>query len=196
MQINTARPVSPIRTPEFLTACLWGIFLSGVLIGAGRGGEELSALTGQFLELRRGSGWRTAFASSLLSSAGMLTVIFAGGFSAVGQPVVLAVLLVRGMGLGGCVGQLYQSMSFGSALAAVFLLVLPEVFASFCLLQGGRSAFRMSGRLFRAMVSGEPQPLSSGTKRYAVRFVILFLLLIFSAALSGCCAGIFGLLSG
>lgn len=196
MQIHTARPVSPLRNPEFLTACLWGVFLSGVLIGASGGGEDLSALTGQFLALRQGGGWRAAFASSLLSSAGMLTVIFAGGFSAVGQPVILAVLLVRGMGLGGCVGQLYRGMSFGGALAAVLLLMLPEVLTSFCLLQGGRSAFRMSGRLFRAMVSGEPQPLLSGTKRYVVRFVILFLLLTFSAALSGCCTGMFGLLSG
>lgn len=181
-----------LRRQDLLTPSLWGVFLSGVLIGACRSGEELSALTGQFLAIRGAGDWQQAFLSAMISAGGMLAMLFVSGFCAVGQPGAVLVLLIRGLGLGGCAGELYRQLGFEGMGCVLLLLVLPELLTSFCFLQGTKGAVRMSARLFGAMISGEPPVLLPHVKRYGVKFVILFVLVAVSAGINGFCAGVVG----
>ena len=177
---------------DLLSACLWGTYLSGILLGAGNGGKELTFLTEQFLEMRRLGEWKSVFLTSAASSLGMISLLFICGLCAVGQPAAAAALLVRGMGLGGCIGELYRQTGFSGAAAALLLLALPETVCAFCFLKAASGAVRMSGRLFRTVLDPEPVPLTAVFRRYGIRFVILTVLLILAAGLNGLCAGIFG----
>ncbi|MBQ4051899.1 MAG: stage II sporulation protein M [Oscillospiraceae bacterium] len=189
---TTTRP----RRGDLLSACLWGTYLAGILLGAGNGGEELAFLTKTFLEMRRLGEWKSVFLTSAVSSMGVLSLLFVSGLCAVGQPVSAAVLFVRGMGLGGCIGELYRQAGFSGAAAALLLLALPETICAFCFLKAGSGAVRMSCRLFHMILEPQPVPLVPRFKRYSIRFIILFLLLILAAAVSGLCTGIFVLLAG
>ena len=197
MEKTTVQPVRAVSgeafsRKELLNACLWGVFLSGFLIGAGRGGEELSLLAGRFLDIRRAGDWQTAFISAVASSGGMMLILFVSGFCAVGQPGAVLILLIRGMGIGGCIGELYRQLEFRSAVLAALLFILPETIAVFCFLHGSRSAVRMSGRLFHAMISGEPLLLAPNVKRYGIKFLLLFLLLLLSAVINSLCTILLG----
>ena len=199
--MEKARDVQPVkgvvisreslRRQDLLTPCLWGIFLSGVVIGAGRTGEELSDLTRSFLEVRAAGDWQQAFLSALLSASGMLALLLVSGFCAVGQPAVLTALRVRGMGIGGCMGELYRQLGAGG-IGCVLLLAVPEAVCACCFLQGSRSALRMSGKLFLTMLSSDAQPLQQQVRRYGVKFFLLFLLILMAAGLSGLCTGLLG----
>lgn len=188
MDMNkTAKIPAPLKS-EMLTACLWGLFLAGVLIGAAWG-EGLGI--GDFVQMRREGDWKGAFLQAA-SSLWMLAAVFLSGLSAAGGPFAAGILLLRGMGIGGCAGELYRQMGFSGAAAAFVLLILPELPGVYCFLLGSRSAVRLSGRLAGAMVSREPVALSPAVKHYCVRFLLLGLLLICSAGVSALCTGLFG----
>ena len=184
------------RKTDLLSACLWGTYLSGILLGAGNGSEELTFLTGQFLEMRKLGEWKGVFMAAAASSLGMLSLLFVCGLCAAGQPAVVAALLIRGMGLGGCIGELYRQAGFSGTAAALLLLALPETVCAFCFLKAASGSVRMSCRIFRAVLDPAPVPLVTGFRRYGIRYVILTFLLILAAGLSGLCTGIFGPLLG
>lgn len=189
MDMNKTVKIPALLKSELLTACLWGLFLAGVLIGAAQG-EGLGI--GDFVQMRREGDWKGVFLRTAASSLGMLAAVFLSGFSAAGGPFAAGILLLRGMGIGGCAGELYRQMGFSGAAAAFVLLILPELPGVYCFLLGSRSAVRLSGRLAGAMVSREPVALSPAVKHYCVRFLLLGLLLICSAGVGALCTGLFG----
>ena len=176
---------------DLLTPGLWGLFLSGILVGACRSGD-VSAVAESFLAVRQAGDWRTAFISAFISAAGMVLLLFVSGLCAVGQPGAAVILLIRGMGLGSCVAELYRQMGIEGAAAVFLLLILPEAIAAFCFLQGAKSALRMSTRIFAAILSPEPPVLLPYLKRYGVKLLMILGLLLLAAMLSGLCTGILG----
>ncbi|MEJ5562714.1 stage II sporulation protein M, partial [Salmonella enterica] len=94
------------------------------LVGACRSGD-VSAVAESFLAVRQAGDWRTAFISAFISAAGMVLLLFVSGLCAVGQPGAAVILLIRGMGLGSCVAELYRQMGIEGAAAVFLLLILP-----------------------------------------------------------------------
>ena len=88
-------------------AFLAGAILIGALLGAVTfcfmGSDELSMLSvfsNSFVDVRSSGDLEEILVRSFFSSTVFLAVVFLSGFSSLGQPLAVAVLLLRGMGWG------------------------------------------------------------------------------------------------
>ena len=92
-----------------------GAILIGALLGAVTfffmGSDELSMLSvfsHSFVDVRSSGDLEEILVRSFFSSTVFLAVVFLSGFSSLGQPLAVAVLLLRGMGWGVAMSQLYS----------------------------------------------------------------------------------------
>ncbi len=179
------------RRQDLLTPLLWGLLAAGLLVGASRGDAGIATVTAQFLSLRQQGDWQAVLLQQLASLLGSLSILFVCGLCAVGQPGALAVVVVRGLGVGGLVGALYRQMGF-SGLGWVLMLAIPEALAVLCLLVGARTSLHMSGRMLVGLLSADPPVLRRRLQGYGIRFLLLGGGLLLSALVSGLLAGIVG----
>ena len=120
----------------------------------------------------------------------LLLGMFLCGFSAVGQPFSIAILLFRGIGLGLSLGYFYGNLEGQGILSAAGMLLPSGALAGYALILGCREALRMSGTFFRVMTSGAA--MSRRTFRvYGFKFLILTGMEIGAALLDGGCAKVF-----
>mgnify|MGYP000799614926 FL=1 len=92
-----------------------GAILIGALLGAVTfcfmDSDELSmlsVLSNSFVDVRSSGDLEEILVRSFFSSTVFLAVVFLSGFSSLGQPLAVAVLLLRGMGWGVAMSQLYS----------------------------------------------------------------------------------------
>lgn len=131
-----------------------GAILIGALLGAVTfcfmGSDELSmlsVLSNTFVDVRSSGDLEEILVRSFFSSTVFLAVVFLSGFSSLGQPLAVAVLLLRGMGWGVAMSQLYSIYGgHGALLSAVFVL-LPAVITAATLMIAAREAVAMSNIL-------------------------------------------------
>lgn len=172
-----------------------GFVLAGVMFGTISyclmGENSIGRLSGyqdNFLEARR----LDDFGKILLGSFGTMTAFLLAlllcGFSALGQPFTLCVLILRGMGLGTVLAELYKSLGKrGLLIAAAFVLPSAIVSSVVCAL-GAMSSVKMSNRFLSVAFSDKQtdgmKPEISG---YLTKFFLLEAVLAAAAAVECLC---------
>ena len=131
-----------------------GAILIGALLGAVTfcfmGSDELSMLSvfsNSFVDVRSSGDLEEILVRSFFSSTVFLAVVFLSGFSSLGQPLAVAVLLLRGMGWGVAMSQLYSIYGGHGALLSAMFVLLPAVITAAALMIASREAVAMSNIL-------------------------------------------------
>ena len=123
---------------------------------------------------------------TFLSLALFAAAAFFFGFSAVGQPFALAMLIYRGTGIGIALTTIY-AVSGRKAFLRVMLLVFPKAVAVAVIsVLAVREAVRFSNSLFNCCVRRESHDDSKNSmKLYAFKFFVLILISLFISAADG-----------
>ena len=153
-----------------------GAILIGALLGAVTfcfmGSDELSMLSvfsNSFVDVRSSGDLEEILVRSFFSST-----VFLSGFSSLGQPLAVAVLLLRGMGWGVAMSQLYSIYGGHGALLSAMFVLLPAVITAAALMIAAREAVAMSNILLCIVFSeGQHGGLRQTVRLYAVKFLVL-----------------------
>ena len=124
------------------------------------------------------------FVRTLLSSLIFLSAAFLSGTFVFGQPVGMALLIYRGIGIGVSVSSVYSAGGIKS-LPVVAVLILPFALADlFIAAVAIREVVRSSNGLLRFMLYGEKRSSErSGFRLYCIKFTVLaFISFIISLA--------------
>ena len=168
-----------------------GAILIGALLGAVTvcfmGSDELSMLSvfsNSFVDVRSSGDLEEILVRSFFSSTVFLAVVFLSGFSSLGQPLAVAVLLLRGMGWGVAMSQLYSIYGGHGALLSAMFVLLPVVITAAALMIAAREAVAMSNILLCIVFSeGQHGGLRQTVRLYAVKFLVLEAVAAVAAAL-------------
>ena len=158
-----------------------GAILIGALLGAVTfcfmGSDELSMLSvfsNSFVDVRSSGDLEEILVRSFFSSTVFLAVVFLSGFSSLGQPLAVAVLLLRGMGWGVAMSQLYSIYGGHGVLLSAMVVLLPAVITAAALMIAAREAVAMSNILLCIVFSeGQHGGLRQTVRFYAVKFLVL-----------------------
>ena len=158
-----------------------GAILIGALLGAVTfcfmGSDELSMLSvfsNSFVDVRSSGDLEEILVRSFFSSTVFLAVVFLSGFSSLGQPLAVAVLLLRGMGWGVAMSQLYSIYGGHGVLLSAMFVLLPAVITAAALMIAAREAVAMSNILLCIVFSeGQHGGLRQTVRFYAVKFLVL-----------------------
>lgn len=168
-----------------------GAILIGALLGAVTfcfmGSDELSMLSvfsNSFVDVRSSGDLEEILVRSFFSSTVFLAVVFLSGFSSLGQPLAVAVLLLRGTGWGVAMSQLYSIYGGHGVLLSAMFVLLPAVITAAALMIAAREAVAMSNILLCIVFSeGQHGGLRQTVRFYAVKFLVLEAAAAVSAAL-------------
>ena len=162
-----------------LIGCVCGLLLYGTVCNAdwarlltiGRVPANVSGVFSQF--------WSSCFQPILL-----LALLFVSGLSACGIPAALVVPVFWGIGLG-LTEAYYFAAGFGGAAVVAAVLLPHSVMEAVALLMGASECFRMSARFAVCLSphSAHCGGLWQEFRLYAVRFLLLTLLLLGAGAL-------------
>lgn len=154
--------------------------------------NQLSLAERSFMELRQNQDFAQILMKSFLSSSVYLGCAFVLGFSAVAQPVEIIIPLVKGLGLGVCVAQIYAQNGKEGILTCL-LLILPCSLASmYALIIGVRESVGLSNILLtNLLTSGQTNGLLSTVKLYGTKFLVLEAIVAVSAAVDCICTVFF-----
>ena len=112
--------------------------------------------------------------SSFVSSTVFIAVVFLSGLSALGQPLAVAVLLLRGMGWGAAMSQLYSIYGGRGALLSAVFVLLPAVITAAALMIAAREAVAMSNILLCIVFfDRQHNGLRQTMRLYTVKFLVL-----------------------
>lgn len=158
-----------------------GVILFGALLGTVTfcfmGSDELSRLSvfsNSFVDVRSSGDLGKILVRSFVSSTVFIAVVFLSGFSALGQPLAVAVLLLRGMGWGAAMSQLYSLYGGRGALLSAVFVLLPAVITAAALMIAARESVAMSNILLCVVFSDrQHNGLRQTVRLYAVKFLVL-----------------------
>lgn len=164
-----------------LLAFFAGVILFGALLGTVTfcfmGSDELSRLSvfsNSFVDVRSSGDLGEILVRSFVSSTVFIAVVFLSGFSALGQPLAVAVLLLRGMGWGAAMSQLYSLYGGRGALLSAVFVLLPAVITAAALMIAARESVAMSNLLLCVVFSDrQHNGLRQTVRLYAVKFLVL-----------------------
>lgn len=164
-----------------LLAFFAGVILFGALLGTVTfcfmGSDELSRLSvfsNSFVDVRSSGDLGEILVRSFVSSTVFIAVAFLSGFSALGQPLAVAVLLLRGMGWGAAMSQLYSLYGGRGALLSAVFVLLPAVITAAALMIAARESVAMSNILLCVVFSDrQHNGLRQTVRLYAVKFLVL-----------------------
>ena len=167
---------------------LFAVFFVGMMYGSillrdKSGGflKNLGIIQETFLADKAEQSVFQCFCGSLGSSLLFFGCSFLCGLSAVGQPLAIASLFLKGLGLGSSMGYLYLHYGLsGIGYSALFLLPSGAV-AVFALLLSVKESLRLSNLLFSALMQGREQISKTVWKLYLCKHGILLLILGLSA---------------
>lgn len=163
---------------------LLGLLLGGVVAGCvlfrSYAAGENAVLDALLTVPRAETNVRAAFAAlynACFQIAVLLLVLFFVGLSACGLPVILAVPVFFGLGLG--MGEAYYySNGWKGVLTGVLLLLLPSLFKGAALLMAASESMRMTCIIGARLLEKEPAPsgLYADFRLYRLRFAVFFLI--------------------
>lgn len=170
-------------------AVLLCIVLVGVLLGSlfyssmsADTVRNLNVTQAGFVSVRHRLDFSSILLKSLTSSTAFLFVVFLSGFCAVGHPVAVSTLAVRGLGLGVVLSQLYSTYGAKGMLYSA-LLVLPNGFiCSLALAFGARESICLSNQYAVFTLSDrQTNGLRETVRLYCTKFLVLEAVLAVSA---------------
>ncbi len=142
-----------------------------------------------FIEARRSSEFIVILIRSLSSSTMFLGAVFLLGFSAIAQPVEIGVLVIRGMGLGVTMAQVYSQGGKSGILTCAVLIVPAAVISVYALIIGTREAISMSNLMLKNSMSNHTvDGMLSTVKLYGTKFLVLEAVIAISAAVDCVCS--------
>ncbi len=154
--------------------------------------ERISSLEENFFDARRSADYAVILMRSLCSSTLFLGAAFILGFSAVGQPLAVAVPIVRGIGLGAAMAQIYSANGTSGILTCALLLIPSALISTFALIRGVMLSVEMSDRLLSDVLSDRSQEdMLENTKVYGASFIALEAVMAVSAAIDCLCTVMF-----
>ena len=180
-------------------AFLVGIGIMGVLFGvmsycfmSADFLEQLSLAEENYIELRRNQDFAQILIKSFCSSSIYLGCAFVLGFSAIAQPVEIIIPLIKGMGLGVSVAQIYAQNGRSGILTCVLLILPCSLMSMYALVIGVREAIGLSNIFMtNALSTGQTSGLLSTVKLYCTKFLVLEAVVAVSAAADCVCTVVF-----
>ena len=113
----------------------------------------------------------------------LLCGILFSGTAAFGQPVMLLLLVLRGMASGAAMADCFAQYPFRQAFYAAAILILPFAYLSLLILVGAvRECFSLSGAAARYLLRGQAQEEITGQLRSVLYHMLVRLLLAVAAA--------------
>lgn len=144
--------------------------------------KSLSNTQSGFVSLRRQMDFSQILLKTLGSSTLFLLVIFLSGLCAVGHPIVICTLALRGIGLGVVLSQLYSSFGVKGMLYSALLVFPNALICSLALVLGARESLCLSNRYALFSLSDRQEDgLRETLKVYCVKFLVLEAVLAVSA---------------
>ena len=132
------------------------------------------------------------FLASMRWNGCILLMSFCLGFCAIGQPFLCTLLVLHGFGLGCLLTGLTDAASVRTLLFPYTLAAIYGMAVSFLLLLGVRESMRLSCVYLKICTqSADAQEMCRRLRMYAVRFVVLLLLIL---SVSGLYALFYGVL--
>lgn len=163
-------------------AVLAGVAAGAVIAAAGKGSG--SPLLHQFFSpAYSGDTVLEVFRNTFLSGAAFIAALFLLGFFAFGQPLGIAMLIYRGVGIGAAIAQMY-AVSGAASLPSVLVLVLPKaLIMAFTASLGARELLRLSRTMLLFLFRDElpDEKMSRTIKLYCIKFLVLLFLLLLTA---------------
>lgn len=176
-------------------AFLTGAVLIGILLGVVQFCcTDSSFLTGlgiaqeNFIAARKGMNFGQLLLNSLGGTTVFLFLAWLFGFSAVGQVPEIILLLVRGMGLGLTLSQLYSAYGKSGMLYSAGLILPSAIVSCVALIIGAREAIGFSNIYLKITLSGRQENGLLGAARlYCTKFLVLEAMLAVSAGIDCFC---------
>ncbi len=185
--VRQRRVLGHFRITLFQGLVLWMGF--GLLFGAvcarmgwQSGMEQFSALL-QTNASRFSLPWYQSAGWYLLTWLLFLAVTFFCGFWAIGQPVILAAVMCKGVGLGSLICSLCLEQGWAGAGQALLLVIPSGLVGMFVLLISAKEGLRFSMLLLRAFQTEELRPQMSHVRLYCVKHGLLLGILLIGALL-------------
>lgn len=150
--------------------------------------SQISLAQQNFMEIRKNQDFVHILIKSLCSSTVFLGCAFVLGFSAIAQPLEILIPLIRGLGLGVSVAQIY-SQSGRSGIITCGVIILPcAVISMYALVVGVRESVGLSNIFMsNALCSGQTTGLLDAVKLYATKFLVLEAVVAVSAVIDCVC---------
>lgn len=178
-------------------AFLCGVAIVGALLGTmcfclNTEAAEGIALFGGELQSRMSMEHGRLMAGAFLGSTVFLLGIGLMGFCAVGQPFELALLALRGMGLGYSMAQLYAQAGREGAIYAAGLLLPGAAISTLGLIAATREAVSLSNIYLRLTLSDrQEQGLAEAVKLYGAKLLVIGSVLALAAGADTVCNYLF-----
>ncbi len=182
-----------------LIIVLFSVLLIGILIGSlafrSFSSEELSSLSvfaQGFIENRANKSSSQILSQAFFSGTAMLLVAYVSGLCAIAQPVEFIIPLIKGLGLGASVAQIYAIKSV-KGIGIVFLLIVPyAAMTCFVYLVAIKESVRYSNKLFSVtFLSGHNEGLKVYTKMYCLKFAFLEIIIVIASFVDWMCTILF-----
>ncbi|MEG0980032.1 MAG: stage II sporulation protein M [Oscillospiraceae bacterium] len=173
---------------EWKMVTLISLFLSGMIIGAiaakyndNEINAKLVTMFSDFTMLRNTQSIFDTFLSSFAVYFIFLFISFTFGLCAIGIPIIAAIPLARGIGLGMVSGFLYSTYALSGAGYCMVILFPSAVISTAALLFGCNESFVMSYELLHLMNGESSYQHENILKKYCARYLILFGIIILAA---------------
>lgn len=155
-----------------------GIFAIGMLIGAGAVKANSATLVVKLLtifnnyrEVRMQQPMAINFCNSFINAFSYLVIIYCAGLCAVGTPVIYAVPLIRGLGLGLINGYLYNAYLIKGVGYSMLILFPGIVFYVIVMIMACNEGTLMSKEML-LMIMNKKLEGENSFKFYSVRFLL------------------------
>lgn len=179
-------------------AFLCGAAIIGVLLGTmcfclnTQAADSIAMFGGNEFQSRMNMEHGRLMAGAFLGSMVFLMGIGLTGFCAVGQPFGLALLMLRGMGMGYTMAQLYAQAGRNGAVYAAGLLLPGAVISTLGLIAATREAMSLSNIYLRISLSDrQEQGLAEAVKLYGAKLLVILSVLALAAGADTICNYLF-----
>lgn len=173
-----------------------GLVIFGVLLGAGglyalsyEKLNDFSFVQSYIVTERKSMDVIRILLNSFVTGTLFLIIPFLLGFSAISRPLLFAVPVFRGLGLGIGIASLYYSMGYKGVAVAALTIVPPAVITVYALVIGIRESFFISGNLASVMFSKRNfMGLGEAAKLYCVKYLVLEAIVAIGSAVDALCS--------
>lgn len=135
----------------------------------------------------------TCFLSSITSTCLFIIVSYLLGFSAIFQPIIFALPLIRGIGLGYLMSLIYSIYLIKGVLFCAIIILPSAIVSFFCILFSCRESIKLSNLFFLSFAKKNSKPVELSTiKLYTLKLIIILLISVGGAILEATCFFLFG----
>lgn len=186
---------SKAKTGQFIksnqkTVILIFIFIIGVFCGAltvknadSQTLVKIKELTENYLQLKSADSLLQNFISASVSDLFFISLSTVFGLCLIGKPVLWSLPAIRGLGMGIILGYMYSNYSVSGLMYAIVAICIPTSISACALIISCKESLLTVKDLQLAFSKQKEFNVKQYYKFYFLRNIILYLVMIFSAAL-------------